>query len=279
MPSLDSSPLAAAPHNLTPKLSPGEETIMQYLKKMDSKIDKIGEEIKTLKEEIGTGMKGKGKKSEQENFHVPPKIRTAVHDAYKQLVEEDDYAAWQTKLGDNKLKVSSEVNKATTQAVKQFVKGLYHDVQDGILQTAVARYFESVAQKEHKEKTGKIEQHKAKMLHYSRRKRKLQWRMAMVEKKTGWDEAKKRRISNALELCYMSSEEENNSDDETFLKTKPLSWRSEEYTKILEELDTKYERSMSNRSKRQMLKRVKGDMPSVRPKPIVKKEHEWVFAQ
>lgn len=42
---------------------------------MDSKIDKIGEEIKTLKEEIATGMKGKGKKSEQENFHVPPKIR------------------------------------------------------------------------------------------------------------------------------------------------------------------------------------------------------------
>lgn len=42
---------------------------------MDSKIEKIGEEIKTLKEEIGTGMKGKGKKSEQENFHVPPKIR------------------------------------------------------------------------------------------------------------------------------------------------------------------------------------------------------------
>lgn len=51
------------------------QTIMQYLKKMDSKIDKIGEEIKTPKEEIGTGMKGKGKKSEQENFHVPPKIR------------------------------------------------------------------------------------------------------------------------------------------------------------------------------------------------------------
>uniref|UniRef100_A0A8W8NU02 Uncharacterized protein n=1 Tax=Magallana gigas TaxID=29159 RepID=A0A8W8NU02_MAGGI len=77
------------------------------------------------------------------------------------------------------------------------------------------------------------------MLHYSRRMRKLQWRMAVVEKKTGWDEAKKRRISNALELSYMSSEEENNSDDETFLKTKPLIWRSEEYTKILHELDTK----------------------------------------
>ena len=56
----------------------------------------------------------------------------------------------------------------------------------------------------------------------------------MVEKKTGWDEAKIRRISNALELSYISSEEENNSDDETFLKTKPLIWRSEEYTKKLE---------------------------------------------
>lgn len=31
---------------------------------MDSKIDKIGEEIKIFKEEIGIGMKGKGKKSE-----------------------------------------------------------------------------------------------------------------------------------------------------------------------------------------------------------------------
>lgn len=51
---------------------------MQYLKKIHNKIDKIEEEIKTLKEEVGNGMnmmKGKGKKSEQENFHVPPKIR------------------------------------------------------------------------------------------------------------------------------------------------------------------------------------------------------------
>lgn len=56
-------------------------------------------------------------------------------------------------------------------------------------------------------------------------------------------------------------------------------WRSEEYTKIIEELDTKYERSMSNRLKRQMLKRVMRDSPSTRPNPLVKKEHEWVFAQ
>lgn len=38
--------------------------IMQYLKKIDNKIYKIEEEIKTLTEEIGNGMRGKGKKRE-----------------------------------------------------------------------------------------------------------------------------------------------------------------------------------------------------------------------
>ncbi|XP_061170652.1 uncharacterized protein LOC133180077 [Saccostrea echinata] len=274
MPSFESLPQAG--QSSSPKFTPGEEAIMQYLKTIENKIDTLQGEMKSLREE---GIKEKGKRREEQHLYVPPKIRTAVHDAYKQLVEEDGYAAWQTKLGDVKLKVSSEVNKATTQAVKQFVKGLYHDVQEGILQAAVARYFESMAQKEHKEKTGKVEDHKNKMLHYSRRKRKLQWRKTMVEKKTGWDEAKKLKVSDALELSYMSSEEEHNSDDECFLRTKPLTWRLEEYLKILNELDIKYERTMSKRSRRQMMKSVKGDVPSVRQKPThVKKEHEWVFA-
>jgi hypothetical protein len=102
----------------------------------------------------------------------------------------------------------------------------------------------------------------------------------MVEKKSGWDEAIKQRVSSALELSYMSSEEEHNSDDDSFLRTKPLPWRSDEFIKILDELDSKYERTMSKRSRRQMMKRVKGSVPSVRQKPTpVQKEHEWVFAQ
>ncbi|XP_062581384.1 uncharacterized protein LOC134243171 [Saccostrea cucullata] len=275
MPSFESLPQAGP--SSSPQFSPGEEAIIRYLKTMEKKIDKLQDEVKSMREE---GIKEKGKRKEEPHFDVPPKIRTAVHDAYRQLVEEDGYAAWQTKMGDLKLKVSSEVNKATTQAVKQFVKGLYHDVQEGILQAAVARYFESMAQKIHKEKTGKVEQHKNKMLHYSRRKRKLQWRRSMVEKKSGWDEAKKQRVSSALELSYMSSEEEHNSDEDSFLRTKPLPWRSDEFIKILDELDSKYERTMSKRSRRQMMKRVKGSVPSVRQKPTpVQKEHEWVFAQ
>lgn len=71
----------------------------------------------------------------------------------------------------------------------------------------------------------------------------------MVEKKMGWDEVKKCCILNVLELCYMLLEEENNFDDEIFLKIKLLSWRLEEYMKILEELDIKYERLMFNRLK------------------------------
>ncbi|XP_055999060.1 uncharacterized protein LOC125674788 [Ostrea edulis] len=206
------------------KLSPGEEAIMQYLIKLDKKMDKLQDDLKSMREELAVNKTGT-RREEQQKLYVPPKIRTAVHDAYKQLVDEDGAVRWQTKLEDNKLKASSEVNKATTQSIKQFVKGLYPEVQEGLLQTAIARYFESMAQREHKEKTGKVEQHKTKMLHYSRRKRKLQWRKSMVGKKTGWDEAKKRRVGDALVLSYMSSEDEHNTDDESFLKTKPLRWR------------------------------------------------------
>ncbi|XP_062616427.1 uncharacterized protein LOC134278119 [Saccostrea cucullata] len=115
------------------------------------------------------------------------------------------------------------------------------------------------------------------MVLYSRRKRKLQWRKSMVERKSGWDEVRKRKITEALELSYMSSEEEVVSDDEQIFIVKPLPWRSEEYNKYMEDLDSKYERNQSSRSKRQMIKRVKGDIPSIRPKPThVKEGHEWV---
>eukprot|EP00105_Crassostrea_gigas_P042040 XP_019926188.1 PREDICTED: MAM domain-containing glycosylphosphatidylinositol anchor protein 1-like [Crassostrea gigas] len=49
--------------------------------------------------------------------------------------------------------------------------------------SAVGRYFDSISQKNHKESTGKLDKHKMKMLHYSRRKRKLQWRTSMISKK------------------------------------------------------------------------------------------------
>lgn len=96
-------------------------------------------------------------------------------------------------------------------------------------------------------------------------------------KKTGWDEEKKRRVRDAMDITYMSSEEEVNSDEDSFFTVKPLPWRSEEFSGIIAELDSKFEKTQSSRSRRQKIKRVKGNNPSERPKPTLRDGHEWVF--
>ncbi|XP_055998888.1 uncharacterized protein LOC125667365 [Ostrea edulis] len=85
------------------KLSPGEEAIMQYLIKLDKKMDKLQDDLKSMREELAVNKTGT-RRDEQQKLYVPAKIRTAVHDAYKQLVDEDGAVRWQTKLEDNKLK-------------------------------------------------------------------------------------------------------------------------------------------------------------------------------
>ncbi|XP_056003490.1 uncharacterized protein LOC125662973 [Ostrea edulis] len=205
---------------------------------------------------------------------------TAVHDAYKHALE-DGSSEWQTKVADKRTKPSSDINKNTTEAVKVFVKGIYPDVQEGIIQIAIDTYFDSMAQKHHKERMGKVDQHKNKMVHYSRRKRKLQWRTSMISKKAGWEEAKKAKIYAVMDMTLMSSEEEVFSDDDQeklFFKIKPLPWRSDEMNEVIKQLNQKYERYPSSRSKRQMVKRVQGDIRSTRAKPThFKEEQEWVF--
>lgn len=99
----------------------------------------------------------------------------------------------------------------------------------------------------------------------------------MISKKTGWDEEKKRRVRDAMDITYMSSEEEVNSDEDSFFTVKPLPWRSEEFSRIIAELDSKFEKTQSSRSRRQKIKRVKGNNPSERPKPTLRDGHEWVF--
>lgn len=98
-----------------------------------------------------------------------------------------------------------------------------------------------------------------------------------LKKKTGWDEEKKRRVRDAMDITYMSSEEEVNSDEDSFFTVKPLPWRSEEFSGIIAELDSKFEKTQSSRSRRQKIKRVKGNNPSERPKPTLRDGHEWVF--
>nr|XP_034327031.1 uncharacterized protein LOC109619758 [Crassostrea gigas] len=256
-------------------LSLGQENrIIDYLRSIDRKIDCLSTEVKNLREEISSSKDCRRKEDPKPT--IPPRIRTAVHDAYKHAIE-DGSEEWVTKMADKKMKVSSDENKETTEAVRRFVKGLYPEVQDGVIQAAVGRYFDSISQKNHKESTGKVDRHKMKMLHYSRRKRKLQWRTSMISKKTGWDEEKKRRVRDAMDITYMSSEEEVNSDEDSFFTVKPLPWRSEEFSGIIAELDSKFEKTQSSRSRRQKIKRVKGNNPSERPKPTLRDGHEWVF--
>lgn len=98
----------------------------------------------------------------------------------------------------------------------------------------------------------------------------------MIEKKTGWDEEKKWRVRDVMDITYMSSEDEGNSDEDSFFTVKPLSWRSEEFGRRMAELDSKFEKTQSSRSRRQKIKRVKGSNPSERPKPTLRDGHEWV---
>ncbi|KAK3104394.1 hypothetical protein FSP39_011498 [Pinctada imbricata] len=125
-----------------------------------------------------------------------------------------------------------------------------------------------------------MEAHKKKMLRYGRKQRKLEWRKKAVSQKKGWDETKKRKVLKSLDLAYMSSEEEINSDNETVFRIVPLPWRSEEFDGICQELDAKHDRLKSARSKRQMVKRVRGSIPSTRPKPSdVDDENSWVLKE
>ena len=63
----------------------------------------------------------------------------------------------------------------------------------------------------------------------------------------------------------------------SFFKIKPLPWRSDEFNNIYKELDMKHDRTKSNRSRRQMLRRVQGVEMSIRQKPKVDEKNGWVF--
>lgn len=60
------------------------------------------------------------------------------------------YRGWFGRMGDQNGRqkmVSSDENKETTEAIRRFVKGLYPEVQDGVIQAAVGEYFDSISQK------------------------------------------------------------------------------------------------------------------------------------
>lgn len=100
----------------------------------------------------------------------------------------------------------------------------------------------------------------------------------MVEKKTGWEESKKKKVKEALDISFMSSDEEFESDGETFFKIQPLPWRSEAYNGIIKELDQKHSNNLTPRARRQIVKRVQGKTESSRSRPEnVLPSNDWVL--
>ena len=92
-------------------------------------------------------------------------------------------------------------------------------------------------------------------------------RMKMVGKKASWSNEKKEKIRAALTLEMMSSEDEaENADGGQVFVVRPLPWITPDFQRIKDQLDRKFERSMSQRSRRQFLPRAEGG-PSTRPRP------------
>lgn len=91
--------------------------------------------------------------------------------------------------------------------------------------------------------------------------------MKMVGKKASWSMEKKEKIRAALTVEMMSSEdEEEDADGRQIFVVRPLPWQTPDFVRIKEQLDRKFVRSMSQRSRRQFLPRAEGD-PSTRPRP------------
>ncbi|OWF42438.1 uncharacterized protein LOC110461067 [Mizuhopecten yessoensis] len=211
---------------------------------------------------------------------VPAHIKSAVHDGYKCGMEERNLK-WIQKDNDGKcLKYNSTPNKETTDQVVAFTKGMYPATENGVINVAVERYFESVRQRELKAAAGKAEAHRQKMMLYGRRKRKMTWRKTALKAKRSYDEDKKKKVQAAMVIDLMSSEEENDSEDDSFV-IKKLPWRSEELNRIVQELDDKWVSLQTPKSRKQMAKRRRMDsvVSSRAPPSRLSKQIEWTVNQ
>ena len=88
----------------------------------------------------------------------------------------------------------------------------------------------------------------------------------MVPRKSSWSSDKKAKIQAALTMDLMSSEEDGEVDGNSVFVVKPLPWLTPEMAHIKDQLDNKYSKKMTSRSRRQYLQRIEGE-PSNRPVP------------
>ncbi|XP_028417795.1 uncharacterized protein LOC114542452 [Dendronephthya gigantea] len=103
---------------------------------------------------------------------------------------------------------------------------------------------------------------------------KLRRRLDALYKTTSWPEAEKAEFRKGMKISCMSPEhseeevierdDESESDDDALgtkkiLKTRPLSWRSERFQSVLESLDRKYTRRISEKARSMFKERIMGE--------------------
>jgi hypothetical protein len=108
---------------------------------------------------------------------------------------------------------------------------------------------------------------------------KMKRRRSAVEKKKSWSREYKLEVDAALKIAYMSSEDEVD-DGETnrpYYRISHLPWRSEQYGKVMDQLDLKAA-SLSNRKGPKVVRERNKDNISARPAPLkIPERQAWVF--
>ncbi|KAJ8308678.1 hypothetical protein KUTeg_013552 [Tegillarca granosa] len=193
--------------------------------------------------------------------------RGAIRDAHTS--GKDSGLKWTVLKDDIRMRPQSEENRQMTDYISTFVKGIYPETSDAVIESSILqqlttnkfptnfscapiskqyvllfvvateRYFQSIKEKEQRQKKGKTEQFNKKMMYYQRRKRKLTNRIDAVKKKTSWSQELKDKITSGLTMDFISSESEHESDGESVYVIKPIPWRSEELNGYIKELDKK----------------------------------------
>ncbi|XP_071153244.1 uncharacterized protein [Mytilus edulis] len=239
----------------------------QTVKNTDVKIDRILERLA----ETNTSKTVKASAAPE----VPAQVQQAVRDAFGDA--ENSGLAWKAKTDTGAtLKPFSEENKPMSDSIKVFVQGIYPTTENGIINAGIETYFRSFKNKARMVAAGQMDDHKKKMLKYSRKQRKMNYRLKAIKLKTSWTKEEAKAIEEALLIQYMSSEEDDTDDEASFI-VRPLTWRSDEYTNCLRALDAKHKTTLSQQGKR-VFNRRKTGAPSIRPRPEnVSNSNDWVI--
>ncbi|KAJ8316257.1 hypothetical protein KUTeg_006271 [Tegillarca granosa] len=245
--------------------SPQQDSLAQ--KTNDARLTAVEKAIKVVE------------KNQQEILKIQKEILYigAVRDGHSS--GRDSGLEWTVSKENVVMRPNSEENKAMTKYIFNFVKGLYSETEESVIEVATERYFKSLKEKNNRESRGKTDAFNKKMVLYQRRKRKLTNRRGAINKKTSWTPEVKDKVSKALTIDYISSEYEEESDGESVYIVRPLTWRSDEMNNIIKELDKKIESFKSKCAKRQTSKRVIGEVVSNRQCPDVEEEFSWTIKQ